>query len=105
MRHSHVEQRLFQIAATHSKSFYSALAGPVTILNTCGDGHIEIGPDDGAKDQALPGSLLETGFGLEYGGISFERGAEDLLKSDRAGRVREGRNQNQNENVNTRCSL
>jgi hypothetical protein len=53
-----------------------------------------MGPDDRAKDQALPGSLLQTGFGLEYGGISFERGAEDLLQSDRAGRVREGRDQN-----------
>ena len=41
----------------------------MAILNTCGDVHVEIGPDDGAKDQALPGSLLQTGFGLEYGGI------------------------------------
>jgi hypothetical protein len=94
MRHSHVEQRLFQIAATHSKSFYSAFAGPVTILNTCGDAHVEIGPDDGPKDQALPGSLIETGFGFEYGRISFERDAEDLLQSDGAGRIREGRDQN-----------
>ena len=77
----------------------------MAILNTCGDEHVEIGPDDGAKDQALPGSLLETGFGLEYGGIVVERGAEDLLQSDRTGRVREGRDQNQNENVNTRCWL
>ena len=68
----------------------------MAILNTCGDEHVEIGPDDGAKDQALPGSLLQTGFGLEYGGIVVERGAEDLLQSDRAGRVREGRDQNQN---------
>ena len=66
----------------------------MAILNTCGDVHVEIGPDDGAKDQALPGSLLQTGFGLEYGGIFFERGAKDLLQSDRAGRVREGRDQN-----------
>jgi hypothetical protein len=50
MRHSHVEQRLFQIAATHSESFCSTLAGAVTILKTCGDVHVEIGPDDGAKD-------------------------------------------------------
>src|SRR6476659_7390611 len=97
MRHSHVEQRLFQIAATHSKSFYSALAGPVAILNTCGDVHLEIGPDDGAKDQALPGSLLQTGSGLEYGGIVVERGAENLSQSDRSVRVREGHDQNQNQ--------
>src|SRR5258708_35923921 len=93
-RHRHVEQRLVQIAATRRKSLYSALAGPVAILNTCGDVHVEIGPDDGAKDQALPGSLLKTGFGLQYGGISFESRAEDLLQSDRAGGVREGRDQN-----------
>jgi len=66
----------------------------MAILNTCGDVHVEIGPDDGAKDQALAGSLLKTGFGLEYGGIVVESGAEDLLQSDRAGRVREGRDQN-----------
>jgi hypothetical protein len=77
----------------------------VAILNTCGDVHVEIGPDDGAKDQALPGSLLQTGFGLEYRGIVVERGAEDLLQSDPAGRRREGRYQNQNENVNNRCWL
>ena len=76
----------------------------MAILNTCGHAHLEIGPDNGAKDKALPGSLLQTGFGLVYGGISVERGAEDLSQSDRAGRVREGRDQNQNENVNTRCS-
>ena len=63
-------------------------------MNTCGDEHVEIGPDDGAKNQALPGSLLQTGFGLEYGGIVVERGAKDLSQSDRAGRVREGRDQN-----------
>ncbi|KAG0505653.1 MAG: hypothetical protein Udaeo_09890 [Candidatus Udaeobacter sp.] len=62
----------------------------MAILNTCGDEHVEIGPDDGAKDQALPGSLLQTGSGLEDGGIVVERGAEDLSQSDRAGRVREG---------------
>ena len=63
-------------------------------MNTCGDEHVEIGPDDGAKDQALPGSLFQTGFGLEYSGIVVECGAEDLSQSDRAGRVREGRDQN-----------
>jgi hypothetical protein len=57
----------------------------VTILKTCGDVHVEIGPDDGAKDQALPGSLLQTGFGLEYGGIPFERGLENVFQSDSVG--------------------
>jgi hypothetical protein len=62
----------------------------VAILKTCGDAYLKIGPDDGAKDQALPGSLLETGLGLEYGGISFERSAVDLLQSDGGSRPREG---------------
>jgi len=66
----------------------------VAILKTGGEAQVEIGPDDGAKDQALPGSLLETGFGLEYGGIVVECGAENLLQSDRAGRVHEGPDQN-----------
>jgi hypothetical protein len=55
----------------------------VAILETSGDEHIEVGPGDGAKDQAFPGSLLETGFSLEYGGIVVERGAENLSQSDR----------------------
>jgi hypothetical protein len=78
MRHSHIEQRLFQISATDGESFYSILAGAVTILNTCGDIDFQVGPNYGTKDQALAGGLLEAGFGFEYLGISFERGAEDL---------------------------
>ena len=68
----------------------------MAVLNTCGDVHLEIGPDDGAKDQALAGGLLQTGFGFEYGGIVVEGVAKDLLQSDRASLVRAGRDQNQN---------
>jgi hypothetical protein len=74
----------------------------VAILKTGGEAQVEIGPDDGAKDQALPGSLLETGLGFEYRGIVVERGAKDLVQSDRASRVRERHEHNQNENVNNR---
>jgi hypothetical protein len=66
----------------------------VAILNTCGDVHLEIGPDDGAKDQALPGSLLQTGSGLEYGGIFFERGLENVFQSDSVGWARETNHEN-----------
>jgi hypothetical protein len=65
----------------------------MAILKTCRNSDLETGPDDGAKDQALPGGLLETCFGLEYGGIVVQRRAKDLLQSDRAGRVSEGRDQ------------
>lgn len=86
-RHSHIKQRLFQIAATDRKPFYSILTSAVTVLHTSGHAHFEIGPDNRTKNQALPGSLLETGFSLKYLLISFERRAKDLLQSDRACRV------------------
>jgi hypothetical protein len=69
---------LFQVAATDAESFNSVLAGPMAILKTCGNVYFEVGPDNGAKDQALPSRSLKTCFGLEYGGILVQRSAEDL---------------------------
>jgi hypothetical protein len=78
MPHTHIEQRLFQVRAAYGKSFYSALAGTMAILNTCGDAYFEIRPRDRAKYQTLSRGLLQAGFRLEDFGISVERRTEDL---------------------------
>ncbi|HEY6154759.1 MAG TPA: hypothetical protein VIW07_13550, partial [Candidatus Udaeobacter sp.] len=70
--------RLLQIGATDGESFYSVLAGPMAILNTSGDTYFEVRPHNRAKDQALPGGLLETSLGFEYIGIFFKCSAKDL---------------------------
>jgi len=66
----------------------------VAILNTGRHVHLKIWPNNGAKDQALPGSSLQTRFSLKNGWVFVDRRSEHLLQSNRAGRVREGRYQN-----------
>jgi hypothetical protein len=95
-RYSHAKQYLIEGAANHAKSFDPILTGSVTILNSGWHACFEVGPDDGAKNQALPGSLLQTCPGLLDVRIFFQRRAQDLLQSDRADRGREKRKEHEN---------
>jgi hypothetical protein len=81
-RHSHVEQSLCEPAAPDEKAFYSAFTGAVTGLNTGRRAEFGVRPDDGTKNQPLPGRLLKTRFRFLDRGIFFECGLENAFQGN-----------------------
>src|SRR6266853_5845186 len=83
-RHSHVEQSLREPATPDGKAFYSAFTSPVTGLDAGRHAHLGARPDNGAKNQPLPGGLLQTSFGFLDSGIFFQRHLENTFQSEGA---------------------
>src|SRR4029077_4855277 len=84
-RQTHVEKSLWDPAASEEKAFYSAFTSAGTRLNTGRCAQFGVGPDDGTKNQPLPGRLLQHRFRFLDGGIFFECGLENAVQRDCTG--------------------
>src|SRR5947209_3610669 len=59
----------------------------MTVLKAGWHAQFDLRPDHGTKNKALPGRLLEPGFGFLDGWIVFQSGSESTFKGDGAGSV------------------
>jgi hypothetical protein len=66
----------------------------MTVLKTGWHAQFDMRPGYGTKNKALPGRLLETGFGFLDGRIVFQRGLKNTFQRDGHARLRETRDQN-----------
>jgi hypothetical protein len=85
--HGNIEQRLVERTAPDSESFDSVFTGPMTVLKAGWHAQFDMRPSHGTKNKALPGRLLEPGFGFLDGWIVFQSGLENTFKGDGAGSV------------------